>query len=223
MIKKAFTLAEVLITLAILGIIAALTLPNLQYNIQKQAMEKQTLKFYSQMYNAFAVNKAENATDSIYVEDTASFIRKNFNVAQICENRTDCFPEKYTTVNGSQTIRTNDILNSAQNSTYALADGTVFQLKDIDSGSSGITVVFDVNGKKSPNKLGYDLWIFTVFPDGSIDDANITPELRLDGTTTELKNKLASNFTECKAGNGEMLAYGNCFGHFMRNKFKFDY
>lgn len=53
--KRAFTLAEVLITLGVIGVVAALTLPSL---IQKST-EKETVvalkKFYSESSQAFSL------------------------------------------------------------------------------------------------------------------------------------------------------------------------
>src|SRR5574344_2590672 len=51
--KKAFTLAEVLITLAIIGVVAALTIPTLITNYQKKQYVTQLKKSYSNITNAF--------------------------------------------------------------------------------------------------------------------------------------------------------------------------
>ena len=56
---KAFTLAEVLITLGIIGVVAALTLPTLIQNHQKQVYVTQLKKAYSTINNAY--NKMANA------------------------------------------------------------------------------------------------------------------------------------------------------------------
>ena len=50
--KVAFTLAEVLITLGIIGVVAAMTLPTLIQNHQKRSLEVATQKFYSTMSQA---------------------------------------------------------------------------------------------------------------------------------------------------------------------------
>ncbi len=47
--RLAFTLAEVLITLAIIGVVAALTIPNLIQSYKKQVVETRLAKFYSMM------------------------------------------------------------------------------------------------------------------------------------------------------------------------------
>lgn len=50
--KKAFTLAEVLITLGIIGVVAALTIPSLVQNHKNQVVENKLKKFYSEINQA---------------------------------------------------------------------------------------------------------------------------------------------------------------------------
>ena len=50
--KKAFTLAEVLITLGIIGIVAAMTMPTLIQKHKRQVIETRLMKFYSVMNQA---------------------------------------------------------------------------------------------------------------------------------------------------------------------------
>lgn len=58
--EKAFTLAEVLITLGIIGIVAALTLPALVASNKEKARVTNLKKIYSQMQNAWNMAIAEN-------------------------------------------------------------------------------------------------------------------------------------------------------------------
>ena len=50
--KSGFTLAEVLITLGIIGVVAAMTIPTLMMNYQKQVWESKLKKAYSVATNA---------------------------------------------------------------------------------------------------------------------------------------------------------------------------
>lgn len=58
--KKAFTLAEVLITLGIIGVVAALTLPILISKNKERVVETRLQKFYSIMNQAFEMSEVEN-------------------------------------------------------------------------------------------------------------------------------------------------------------------
>ena len=84
--KKGFTLAEVLMTLSIIGVVAAITLPTLNHNLSKQALEKQTLKFYSVLKDVVEKGIAENG--SIYL--TKKFITSNFDVIDYCYSGHNC-------------------------------------------------------------------------------------------------------------------------------------
>lgn len=219
MIKKlGFTLAEVLITIGIIGVIAAVTLPALNSNVSNAALEKQTQKFYTQLSRAFDLYKVDNEIDSITAMDfdAGAFVKKYLNITGQCKEASDCYAPTYMEMGSTNTVNGN-LTWFDENHTYVLTDGTVFSIYNTD-GSNPIYVTFDVNGKKGPNKVGKDLWNVTVFYDGSIDEGHINPEVR-KGYGDVLKEKVQTEFEKCKAGE----AYGGCFGHFMRNNFKFDY
>ena len=57
---KAFTLAEVLITLGIIGVVAALTMPSLVTNYQKKATVTQLKKAYSEIAQAIKLSQIQN-------------------------------------------------------------------------------------------------------------------------------------------------------------------
>jgi len=63
--KAAFTLAEVLITLGIIGVVAAMTLPTLVQNHRKQVVETRLAKFYSVMNQAIKLSEVTNG-DKLY-------------------------------------------------------------------------------------------------------------------------------------------------------------
>ncbi len=218
--KKGFTLAEVLITIGILGVIAAVTLPALNTNLIKNQLEVQTRKFYSQLTKAFNLYKAENQVNTITGMGfkVEPFVKKYFNVTRQCINAEDCFASQYSLQNNKGTSPGSHFFYGSNN-TYELADGTVFSLEDYydESEDYPIAVAFDVNGKKGPNKIGYDLWTATVFYDGSVDEGGVFPEIR---KTYKADEASESRFKYCKSGDS---SYGGCFGHFMRNGFKFDY
>ena len=58
--KAAFTLAEVLITLGIIGVVAAMTLPTVITNVQKKVVENQLKVFNTTINNAFRMAQAEH-------------------------------------------------------------------------------------------------------------------------------------------------------------------
>ncbi len=64
--KKGFTLAEVLITLGIIGIVAALTIPTLIHNFQVKALKSQLLETFSLVNQAVGLMKANESIPSLY-------------------------------------------------------------------------------------------------------------------------------------------------------------
>jgi prepilin-type N-terminal cleavage/methylation domain-containing protein len=58
--NKAFTLAEVLITLGIIGVVAALTIPALTASYRKKVVETRLAKFYSTMAQAVKLSEIDN-------------------------------------------------------------------------------------------------------------------------------------------------------------------
>ena len=67
--KSAFTLAEVLITLGIIGIVAALTLPSVITNHQKQKTVSYVKKFYNEINNAVRMAVVDNGDVELWMED----------------------------------------------------------------------------------------------------------------------------------------------------------
>jgi len=64
--RAAFTLAEVLITLAIIGVVAAMTIPTLTANYKKKVVETRLSKFYSNMVQATTLSKIDNGEYSTW-------------------------------------------------------------------------------------------------------------------------------------------------------------
>ena len=64
--KTAFTLAEVLITLGIIGVVAAMTMPVLVANHRKSVVETRLQKFYSVMNQAIIQSEIENGDKSTW-------------------------------------------------------------------------------------------------------------------------------------------------------------
>ena len=63
--KKGFTLAEVLITLAIIGIVAALTIPSLANGYQKRVLTSQLQKAYAELSQAGAMVMADEMGEDL--------------------------------------------------------------------------------------------------------------------------------------------------------------
>lgn len=86
--KKAFTLAEALITMMVISIIAAMTIPSLTTNIQEKAWKKQQLAFYSRMTEAISAfdklsgygDDPKTASDSFVVQG----LSRMYKISSVC-------------------------------------------------------------------------------------------------------------------------------------------
>ena len=247
----AFTLAEVLITLGIIGVVAAMTLPSLIQNYQKKALATQTQKFYSTMSQAVKQYMADYGVDDLRntplagdnyedeglespeaIASLRDFVTKYLKVVKECnpndEDDNNCFAPMYRLWDNSIPDERHNFTTSGYPSRrdYVLADGSVIRIFY----NLPIDLYVDVNGKKGPNRVGYDLWNMVIFYDGVIDEGSVGPECRgrIDANYNNdyLKCEQASAHEKreykfediCKDGN-----YGGCFGHFLENGFKFDY
>lgn len=178
--SPAFTLAEVLITLAIIGVVAALTIPTLLNNITDSQYKSAFKKVYSNLVNATNLMVTNNGGD---IWDTTSG-----NLAMRDEYA------KYLSYIKSDTM--NNILNQnwycykntstlctagATSSSYyglVLKDGVVLYF---GSGTGCLstpytaspsyfrcgTFIVDVNGNKPPNMLGRDAFSVVLVKDSS--------------------------------------------------------
>lgn len=191
--RGGFTLAEVLITIGIVGIIAAMTLPTL---IQKY-QEKQTVialkKFYSTMEQAFISAKAEGAepedwatektADGYGSEEFISHMKPYLKISRDCSyDKEGCFPSNgYKTlagVKGDNITAINNghvkfILNSGESVSFFLNSkeckynsDTAGDTKELKNICGGLHV--DINGLQAPNVFGRDLFLFWVTKYGII-------------------------------------------------------
>lgn len=164
--KKAFTLAEVLVTLMVIGVIAAMTIPGLRKSAEQRENVAGLKKAYATLSNAIALAEQENgprkrwgSTDA----DTVSIfnnIKAYMNVTKECINSTGCLGDgKVYQLNGDQyTSITNKGYGSPQTS-FITADGMSW-IYDLNPNNFDLFFV-DVNGsEKKPNTLGYDVFMF---------------------------------------------------------------
>lgn len=134
-------MAEILLSLTIIGVVAAITLPSLTGNINERTWNTQRKALYARFSQAMALMPSLNGYGTFRAasgtEGTSSYdagedtvtetfitdgLSKVLKINNICDNEhlTDCgLPEKITTVNGSRTLELNSI-NTVHNYNSAL-------------------------------------------------------------------------------------------------------
>ena len=175
--KTAFTLAEVLITLGIIGIVAALTLPTLIANYQEKVWIKQFKTSYSilsqayvQAYNDYGLLEdwgLNAATDKENNYKAAkiltSYIKPAQDYGQVGKR---IHKNRYIDLDGRGVGGMSNGLDGRDSNAYifALANGAVININGtghIGDYSKNILVAvgLDINGYKGPNQLGKDFFL----------------------------------------------------------------
>lgn len=185
--EKGFTLAEVLITLAIIGVVAAITIPTLIRNYQEKVTVIKVKKMYSvlsQAYQRYLADNGKSEFIQIDDEDSAEKVFKIFEpYLKISEDCTangtkNCFYSgKYIFLNGNKW--TDDIYAGNRNYHVRLNDGSALIFRGSDNASAeqgkqegnldyNLQAYYDVNGASGPNTQGKDVFTFIFNDNGAI-------------------------------------------------------
>ena len=177
--KNAFTLAEVLVTLGIIGVVAALTIQSLTNKVPDQKHMAALKKTYSVLQQATNLVIAEHESPAYWwIEDDVeepvkiiyNYYKPYFNAMRECPNVPGCwaYPTKY--LDGS-------VYWDAHNTrwyqySYTLADGVNILIDIYDTANArsfGVDVDkacpviwVDVNADTLPNQIGRDIFAFII-------------------------------------------------------------
>ncbi len=170
--KIAFTLAEVLITLAVIGVVAALTMPTLIQSYKKQVASTRLKKFYSSMEQAIKLSEIDNGPvgywtkeksiyDGILNSGSADDDKKNEALAKDREH-VKTFYQTY--IKPYLRVANEDFeyqdANDNRKILIYLSDGSTFVMHN----GNCTDFWFDINGRKSPNTSGRDIFAFLICP-----------------------------------------------------------
>ncbi len=190
--KKAFTLAEVLITLGIIGVVAAVTIPTLVSNHnaklfkERKPIAELKIREITRQMNLDGM-LAPHATTSSFVNAFSKYAK----LGRICDsnNLTDCFAEQITKTTG-EVVEIKDLNNSGKlgksyndlNKAFVMMDGLSFimsydnscvapdKYNSTLSTTECLSYIIDLNGKKGPNTIGQDvLLVNSTLPGGGCD------------------------------------------------------
>lgn len=158
----AFTLAEVLITLGIIGVVAALTMPALIANHEKKVTVTELKKVYSELSNMIKLSENENGEMATWdfpksegdTEEAIEFLNKYYvpytNSAKVYSG-SEMNKQRYSIYNYSG----KRILISRIGG-MILSNGTVLTVYP-NTQHNYIWLFADINGFKKPNRIGRDV------------------------------------------------------------------
>ncbi len=194
--KNAFTLAEVLITLGIIGVVAAMTMPSLIANHREKQTAAQLKKVYSTIQQAYLMaiekhgdpvnwdltdtlkgtdDEGNNITDYTSAYTIFQYLGENMNKLKAEVNKSPDF--KYDNYSLDGTFRSR--ISQDKNIPYMyLTDGTLLSSGWVSNGKMDIYVLLNKCALKGKCVLGKDIFYFTlhtsparIIPDGSPADS----------------------------------------------------
>ena len=244
-----FTLAEVLITLGIIGVVAAMTIPTLVKNYQKTVWVNQLKKSVSTLEQGFQKALADDGVDSLldsefvkqqdnetqkqYLERTFS---KYFNITRVEDLGYDIW-HSYKFLNGEEYD------DDPQFGIY-LADGTLLMFAWFDFDKNKIInnifskpntkslggkfntcinyIMIDVNGNKGPNLSGRDLFSFMLAENGHLYPAG-GRDYAIWGSQKSITDPSNTAYWK-NSNNCSSSGYGTqCAGRIIESGWKMDY
>ncbi len=206
--NRGFTLAEVLITLGVIGVIAALTMPTVIRNFKVKQTVTQLKKDYSLISNAVLMAKNENdglenwglTGDN---EESATLLadklKPYFKVIKDCgtEKGEECvYQDNFYMLNGSKEDTNDYKFFEKKYYKLLIANGSSVILRgktecSLLSTKQCAEIYVDINNKKSPNMLGKDIFYFMVYQNGQVIPAIIGIDPN-DGTNKHRCNPKAA-------------------------------
>ena len=178
--SRGFTLAEVLITLAIIGIVAALTIPTLVQNFQTRSWDTASEVFQRKLEESLKVMNVQGTlagytTTEAFVDE----LSKHIKITRICENDdiTTCFADKVTWGTENEEVEMSDVKRASHFGQETWGTNTVGvqfangvnaviaynpecvqnQYSNQITGTSCLAILYDVDGFKNPNTQNKDL------------------------------------------------------------------
>ena len=159
--KSAFSLAETLLTLTIIGVIAAMTIPGLKEYSDEQQYIAAAKKSYTVAQSATMMAETKYGDLRWWPWSNTQEIKKRYkDVLNTMEISGDSYTYKSFGGSGSSgTINNTDW--------FQTTDGMIWKVAQADTGSSGVGAIYiDTNGTALPNVVGVDLMGYLVTNDG---------------------------------------------------------
>ena len=181
--ENGFTLAEVLITLVIIGVIAAMTIPTLINKTQNQEFVSRLKKTYSTLAQVTTQIVADRGAPINWVTSTDDIYNlyksKLINIKE-CGPDAGCFEQTIKLLN--DTSFSDGWNTESMHRKLIMSDGTQLMLggaswdfsETCEASALGNTqnicqsFFVDVNGNKAPNQWGRDIFAFVLTPNGML-------------------------------------------------------
>lgn len=214
--KQGFTLAETLITLGIIGVVAAISIPALMNKTNNAELKAQYKKVYSDLTQATMDIISENGGTLVGAFSSSTNMKNTYkehlSVAKDCEEGASegiCWHTFGTyksfngvdAVNSDQSKRPALVLNNGALVSFQRSESPIYLGDDNCTATCGSTLrcgwlLIDVNGFKKPNIVGKDIFAINILKTG------LTHGGSGDSTSCDYNNCGSTATAGCWAGFG---------------------
>lgn len=171
--NAAFTLAEVLITLGIIGIVAEMTIPTLMNNVETQIFKTAYKKAYSDINQAFKLSQLDDKfidtnNNLANAQTNLNALRDYFKSVKSCNESVaeGCWIDSC--VSDADCISATPGENSQARSVgFIDASGRFWAHY---KPAPYTTIMVDINGSKKPNRIGRDRFFFSLEDDNGLQN-----------------------------------------------------
>ena len=211
-----------MVTLGIIGVVSAMTVPSLIQNYQKQSYVTQLHKVYNEVQQAAlryqTDNNALDLKEAGLVNQTAvnNWVKNYFKVIQDCgTDYKGCFADDYRRMNG---ISKGALLGDTNFSKFTLANGASIGVKARTNAKTSVYV--DINGLKGPNIIGRDLFPLILYKNGLLDesDGSEDNDTLTAPLTAEKREEIYNQYCNSQAGH-----WWGCFGKILNDNWQMNY
>ena len=236
--RAAFTLAEVLITLAIIGVVAAITIPSLVKNYNEKAWGTAQDVFTKRLEVATRqMNTEEKLAGYSNTMDFVNELKKYIKITRVCDNSniTKCFDKEVIWNEGEDPVDMSTIKNAASlgqedwdtdtvavqfangvNAIIAYNPNTTQEPfnNQFSATSNSMAILYDISGNKNPNTNGKDIGKINVEQLAGVTGCMI-PELADTMCITQILGPQNGGYgpltkAECEAQKGD-LGISECY------------
>lgn len=218
--KSAFSLAETLVTLVIIGIIAAIVIPSIMTSHRKLVNQVQLRKIYSVLtqisqmvigeYGDLPYSDFYDGSSDKVQEWFAYYIKPYLKVDKVCYDEEGCWSYPATYMNGTNISNLSARGIGGNIVTFTTIEGILFNLDGnvptdlydlygVESDNDAVVLHVDINGTKPPNIYGKDIFVFVFTNKGFVPAGNdktraqVNAECSEDGRGVWCISKIARN------------------------------
>jgi len=216
--KKGFTIAEVIMTLVIIGIVAAITIPHIVSSHEKTVLEIRFAKAYQTLSQVAELARMEYGNmakwgwkTQMTLEEQEAFVEKYFikylNVARRCRatnSNKNCFPNvMYKYFDKKNAYRYNNLTRPQLLLMNNVSIDFYFVPGCIADKRRCLVMTVDTNGFEKPNVVGRDLFEFTYYPQtGEFLPQGVNIENSYSETTKSFNKYDSANIYSACTGSG---------------------